>query len=141
MRFLLIFILGFISINSYSQIEFIKNTFQGPQNVRIFHDYEMGMSYAQKNNKLVLYDFYACTCAYWSKIKSLVWGDLEVLKILREKLIVISLFVDHKTKLPISEHKIVNINSREINVTTHGSKRGFIQMSEYKTKSQTYYVM
>ena len=141
MRFLLIFILGFTSINSYSQSDFIKNTFQGPHNLRVFHDYEMGMNYAQKNNKLVLHDFHGCNCAYLRRIKSLVWGDLEVYKILREKLIVISFFVDHKTKLPISEHKIVNINSREINVTTNGSKRGFIQMSEYKTKSQTYYVM
>ena len=47
MRFLLICILGFTSINSYSQSNFIKNTFKEPHNLRVFHDYDMGMNYAK----------------------------------------------------------------------------------------------
>ena len=141
MRFLLIFILGFTSINSYSQSDFIKNTFQGPHNLRVFHDYDIGMNYAQKNNKLVLLDFTGYACVNCRKMESFVWGDPEVLKILSEKLVVISLFVDDKTKLPKAEQKSISINGRKTNIVTYGNKWAVKQMIEYKTNTQPYYVM
>ena len=76
----LIFILGFTSINSYSQSDFIQNTFQGPHNLRVFHDYDMGMNYAKQINKLVLLDFNGYACVNCRKMESLVWVIQKFLK-------------------------------------------------------------
>lgn len=141
MRFLLIFILGLTSIKPHAQCDSVKNTFPGPHNLRVFHDYDLGMSYAQKNNKLVLLDFNGYACVNCRKMESLVWSDPEVLKIIREKLIVISLFVDDKTKLPKADQKSISINGRKINIITYGNKWAIKQMIEYKTNTQPYYIM
>ena len=141
MRFLLIFILGLTSIKPHAQSDFIKNTFQGPHNLRIFHDYDIGMNYAQKNSKVVLLDFNGYACVNCRKMESLVWSDPEILKILREKLIVISLFVDDKTKLPKADQKSISINGRKTNIITYGNKWAIKQMIEYKTNTQPYYIM
>lgn len=143
MRFLLIliFILGFTSIKSYSQSDFIKNTFQGSHNLRVFHDYDLGMNYAKQIKKPVLLDFSGWGCVNWRKMEQLVWSAPEVLEILREKLVIISLFVDDKTSLTKSEQKIVRVNNREINVTTYGNKWAVKQMIEYKTNTQPFYIM
>ena len=65
-----------------------------PNNFECFKDFKEGVAYAKKVNKPILLDFTGYACVNCRKMESLVWSDPEVLKIIREKLIVISLFVD-----------------------------------------------
>ncbi len=115
MRFLLIFILGFTSINFYYQSDFTENIFQGPHNLRICHDYDIGINYANKNSKLFLLDFNDYNCLNCRKMESLVWVDSEILKNLREKLIVISLIVNDNSKFPNANQRTISINGRKTN--------------------------
>ena len=71
-----------------------------------------------------------------------VWGEDGVLNILRDSVVIISLYVDDKRPLPEEEHGEVEIApGKIINVTTIGDKWSAYQAKKYKALSQPYYRM
>ncbi|RMG81260.1 MAG: DUF255 domain-containing protein, partial [Bacteroidetes bacterium] len=112
-----------------------------PHNLNCFHDYETGLAYAKKVNKPVMLDFTGWACVNCRKMEEQVWSDPEVLKILREDVVLISLYVDEKTELPEEEQKIVEIGGRKKKLKTVGNKWSYMQATRYGTNSQPYYVI
>ena len=123
------------SIMSYSHM-------MGAHNLRVFDDYNKGLAYAKIKQKPVLLDFNGHACVNSRKMESFVWGTEGVIDILKDDLVIISLFVDDRTELPIDEQKMISDDKGRISkLTTYGQKWSNLQVSRYKANYQPYYRM
>ncbi len=114
-----------------------KDMHLGPHGIPTFHDYEKGLEYAKKINKPMMIDFTGHACVNCRKMEDNVWSDERVMNILKNDLVLISLYVDDKRKLANpyrSEHTGKKIK-------TIGNKWSEFQTYKYKTNSQPYYVL
>lgn len=104
-----------------------------------FDDYETGMAYAEKMNKPVMIDFSGFGCVNCRKMEASVWTDLKVKQLLEKDYVLITLFVDNKTKLPetieIEEH------GRIRKLKTIGDKWSYLQRSKFGANAQPFYVL
>ena len=104
-----------------------------------FTDYEAGMAYARQKGMPVMVDFTGFGCVNCRKMEAAVWTDPEVQDIIREKYVLISLFVDDKTKLP--ETEIVVENDEERKLRTVGDKWSYLQRVKFGANAQPFYVL
>ncbi len=129
---------------SNSAISFKKteNTHLGPQGISVFHDLDEGLAYAKRINKPTFLDFTGHACINCRKMEEKVWGEEGVLNILKDSVVIVSLYVDDKRLLPEKEHKEVEIApGKIIQVSTIGDKWSAYQAKTYKALSQPYYIM
>ena len=110
-----------------------------PHNLSCFHDYGEGMAYARNQGKPVIIDFTGWSCVNCRKMEDNVWSDPEILERLRDKYVLISLYVDDKTTLPEKEQTISKTTGNKIK--NLGNKWSDFQTAVYKTNSQPYYVL
>jgi thiol:disulfide interchange protein DsbD len=111
----------------------------GPHDIISFLDYNKGMAYAKKVNKPVMLDFTGHACVNCRKMEERVWSDPKILQILKNKIVLISLYVDDKRALPESEHYTSEITGKQ--VTYIGKKWSEFQILKYKANAQPYYVL
>ncbi len=111
----------------------------GPHGIITFDDYAKGMAYAKTVNKAVMLDFTGFACVNCRKMENNVWSDEQVLKILKNDLVVISLYVDDKRKLPEYEQTVSKETGRKI--VTIGNKWSDFIITKYKTNTQPFYVL
>ena len=111
----------------------------GPHDITSFEDYDLGMAYAKKINKPVLLDFTGKACVNCRKMEDYVWSDPKVLQVLDNDVVLISLFVDYKEKLPKEEQYTSEVTGKKIR--TVGNKWSEFQTVKYKTNTQPYYVL
>ena len=112
-----------------------------PHQLNCFHDYDEGMAYAKEVGKPVMLDFTGWACVNCRKMEEQVWSDPSVLKILREDVVLISLYVDEKIELPKEEQREVVIGKKTKMLKTVGNKWSYFQATKYNTNSQPYYVI
>ncbi len=110
----------------------------GPHNIIAFHNYDEGLAYAKKVNKPVMIDFTGVTCVNCRRMEEKVWSKPEILSILKEEVVMISLYVDDRTPLPKDE-VFINANGKEIN--TYGKKWSDFAITKYKANIQPYYIL
>ncbi len=111
----------------------------GPHNITSFLDYDKGLAYAKKVNKPVLIDFTGHACVNCRKMEEHVWSDPSVLKILKEEIVLISLYVDDKRSLPNGEQITSKISGKKLK--TIGQKWSEFQILRYKANAQPLYVL
>ncbi|KQO20624.1 disulfide bond formation protein DsbD [Flavobacterium sp. Leaf82] len=111
----------------------------GPQNIITFHDYQKGMEFARKAGKPVLLDFTGYACVNCRKMEELVWSDSKVLSVLKNDIVLISLYVDDKKELPENEQYISETTGKKIK--TIGNKWSDLQIKTYKANAQPFYVI
>ena len=111
----------------------------GPHDIIAFNDYDKGMAYARKVNKPILLDFTGHACVNCRKMEERVWSDPSVLQVLKNKIVLISLYVDDKRKLPENEHYTSEFTGKK--VTSIGKKWSEFQIKKYKANAQPYYVL
>jgi len=111
----------------------------GPHDIIAFHDYETGMAYAKKVDLPVLLDFTGHACVNCRKMEERVWSDPTVLQVLKNKIVLISLYVDDKRDLPVNEQYTSELTGKK--VTTIGKKWSEFQIKKYKANAQPYYVL
>ncbi|MCI5744199.1 protein-disulfide reductase DsbD family protein [Phocaeicola faecicola] len=104
-----------------------------------FTDYDAGMEYARQNGKPVMIDFTGYGCVNCRKMELAVWTDPKVGKLLNEDYVLITLYVDEKTKLP-EPIKIVE-NGSERTLRTVGDKWSYLQRSKFGANAQPFYVL
>lgn len=108
-------------------------------NMIVFVDYEQGLAYAKKMGKPAMLDFTGYACVNCRKMEANVWTRPDVFDILKNDLVVISLYVDDKRKLPESEQFISELTGEPIETT--GDKWTDFMLSRYKTNTQPLYVI
>ncbi len=131
---------GFGSVSQNSSLEKLpEGAVYGPNNIISFEDYETGLAYAKKIKKPILLDFTGKQCQNCRLMESNVWSDPEILKILNNEIVLVSLYCDDKKELPISEQYI----SKETNekVVTIGEKWSEFQRIKFGTNARPYYVL
>ena len=111
----------------------------GPHDIVSFHEYEEGLAYAKENDLPVLIDFTGHACVNCRKMEERVWSEPQILDILRNDLVLVSLYVDDKRKLPESEQYVSETTGKEIE--SIGNKWSDFQISRYKANAQPYYVL
>jgi thiol:disulfide interchange protein DsbD len=113
----------------------------GPQGIMVFHDYDLGVAYAKEVGKPIMLDFTGWACVNCRKMEEQVWSDSEVKRMLSTEVVLISLYVDERTKLPEEEQYKTTIAGKSKKVKTVGDKWTVLQIERYKTNSQPYYVV
>jgi thiol:disulfide interchange protein DsbD len=115
--------------------------FHSPYNLNSFFDYDEGMEYARKVNKPVLIDFTGHGCVNCRKMEVSVWSNKSVLNLLTNEYVLISLYVDDRTALPVTEQKDVRLGDKTMTIKTIGNKWSYFEASKYGTNSQPYYLL
>jgi thiol:disulfide interchange protein len=132
--------LGFISAQDNQVQTENKDMHLGPQNLMVFHDLDKAEAYAKEVNKPLFVDFTGHACVNCRKMEEKVWGELGVIEILRDKMVIVSLYVDEKTPLPASEHKVLEYApGKTMKITQVGHKWSYLQTTRFKSNTQPYY--
>ncbi len=103
-----------------------------------YKNYEEGMAAAKAQGKPVLIDFTGFGCVNCRKMEASVWTDPGVADKLEKDYVLISLFVDDKTKLP--EPMEVEFNGVKRTLRTIGDKWSYLQASKFGANAQPFYV-
>ncbi|WP_445452416.1 cytochrome c biogenesis protein CcdA [Flavobacterium sp. 25HG05S-40] len=111
----------------------------GPHGLTVFTDYDKGMAYAKTVNKTVMLDFTGFACVNCRKMENNVWSDEKVLDVLKNEVVLISLYVDDKRELPKAEQTVSKITGNEI--TSVGDKWTEFIITKYQTNTQPFYVL
>lgn len=111
-----------------------------PHNILAFNDYDKGLAYAKKVGKPVMIDFTGHACVNCRKMEQNVWVEPKVLDILKNDVVLISLYVDDKRKL--EENDVVDSKLKPGKKLKYiGQKWSELQTIKYKTNSQPFYVL
>ena len=106
-----------------------------------YRDYDEAMSVAIAQNKPLLLDFTGWACVNCRKMEEQVWTDKRVSKILNEDVILVSLYVDDRTKLPEEEWRMEEYGGKEFHIRTIGKKWSYLQASQFDRNAQPFYVL
>ena len=112
----------------------------GPQRIKVFHDYNDAVEYANIVNKPLVIDFTGYACVNCRQMESNVWSNLEIKNMLKDDVVLVSLHVDATKKLPKDERYETTMAGRKKKVITEGDKWMVFQANTYGTNSQPYYV-
>jgi thiol:disulfide interchange protein DsbD len=111
-----------------------------PHNILAFNDYYKGLAYAKKVNKPIMLDFTGFACVNCRKMEMNVWAKNKVLNLLKNEVILISLYVDDKRKLP--ENEVVESKLRPGKKLKYiGQKWSEFQTIKYGANAQPFYVL
>ena len=111
-----------------------------PHDILAFNDYDKGLAYAKKVGKPVMIDFTGHACVNCRKMEQNVWVKPEVLKMLKNDVVLISLYVDDKRKL--KDNEIVDSKLKPGKKLRYiGQKWSELQTIRYKTNAQPFYVL
>ena len=116
-----------------------EHAHSGPHGIIAFHDYEDGLAYAKKVGKPILLDFTGHACVNCRKMEDFVWSKPEILSILKDQVVLVSLYVDDKRELPKEEQYVSKETGKEI--VTIGNKWSDYQITHYKNNAQPYYII
>ncbi|MDH6312590.1 thiol:disulfide interchange protein [Parabacteroides sp. PFB2-10] len=104
-----------------------------------YDDYEAGMAYAKRVGKPVMIDFSGYGCVNCRKMEASVWTDARVKQMLENDYVLITLFVDDKTRLP--ETIEIEEYGRTRKLKTVGDKWSYLQRSKFGANAQPFYVL
>jgi thiol:disulfide interchange protein DsbD len=111
-----------------------------PHQILAFNDYDKGLAYAKKVDKPVMLDFTGWACVNCRKMEQNVWVEDKVLNILKNDVVLISLYVDDKRDLP--EAEVVDSKLKPGKKLKYiGQKWSEFQTIRYKTNTQPFYVL
>ncbi|RXJ50471.1 protein-disulfide reductase DsbD family protein [Gelidibacter gilvus] len=111
-----------------------------PHQILAFNDYDKGMAYAKEVGKPVMLDFTGWACVNCRRMEQNVWPNDQVLNILKNEVVLISLYVDDKRKL--EDDEIVESQLRPGKQLKYiGQKWSEFQTIRYKTNTQPFYVL
>lgn len=111
-----------------------------PHDIISFHDYDKGLAYAKKVGKPVMIDFTGHACVNCRKMEQNVWVKPKVLNVLKNKVVLISLYVDDKRALDDDEIVDSKLNPGK-KLKYIGQKWSELQTIKYKANSQPFYVL
>ena len=104
-----------------------------------FNDFDAGMEYARQQGKPVMLDFTGFGCVNCRKMELSVWTDPKVSSLINDDYVLITLYVDEKTKLP--EPIKIEENGQERTLRTIGDKWSYLQRSKFGANAQPFYIL
>ena len=131
--------IGTNSVSTASETVLPEGAKLGPHQIVVFDDYETGLAYAKTVNKPILLDFTGHACVNCRKMENTVWSDERIQTLLKNEVVLISLYVDDKRELPKNEQTVSTTSGSSIE--TIGDKWTDFMISKYKTNTQPLYVL
>ena len=112
-----------------------------PLGLNCFKNYDEGKDYAIDNNKIILLDFTGWACANCRRMEENVWSKPKIYELLDNNYVIISLYVDDRTKLSDAEKfKYINKSGRIQYINNIGRRWSLFQQINFNNASQPYYV-
>ncbi len=128
---------GSTSVTTNSELP--EGAVSGPHQIVSFEEYEEGLEYAKKVNKPVLIDFTGRACQNCRLMENNVWSDQRVLQILKNDVVLISLFGDERVELPENKQYISKFSGDK--VVTIGQKWSEFQREKFGSNARPFYVL
>lgn len=113
--------------------------FNMPLGLSGYFEYNQGIACAREQNKPVLLNFKGHACANCKLMEAEVWSDPEVLRLLRDNFVIVSLYVDDRTQLPENEWIVSSLDGKQ--KKTIGKINEDIEISRFKTNALPLYVI
>ncbi|AJR03010.1 protein-disulfide reductase DsbD family protein [Siansivirga zeaxanthinifaciens] len=111
-----------------------------PHDILAFNDYDKGLAYAKQVGKPVMIDFTGHACVNCRKMENNVWIKPHILDILKNDVVLISLYVDDKR--PLAEGDVVESKLNPGKKLKYiGQKWSELQTIKYKANTQPMYVL
>ena len=110
-----------------------------PHGIRGYFSYEQALACARAQNKPLFIDFTGHGCVNCREMEARVWSDPEVLSLLKNKYVVVALYVDEKTALPESEWYESAYDGKV--KKTMGKQNVDLQIRKFGNNAQPYYVL
>ena len=111
-----------------------------PHNILAFNDYEKGVAYAKQVNKPIMLDFTGHACVNCRKMEQNVWAKDKILEILKNDVVLISLYVDDKRPLPAGEEIDSKLRPGK-KLKYIGQKWSEFQTIKFGANAQPFYVL
>lgn len=108
----------------------------------VINDYNKALALSKEQNKPILIDFTGWACVNCRKMEENVWTEPEVSSYIKENFILLSLYVDDKAKLPITERfSYTTLDGNKKEIVTIGDKWATFQAENFKQVTQPLYVV
>jgi thiol:disulfide interchange protein DsbD len=108
----------------------------------LHNEYEKALEQARKEHKPVLIDFTGWACVNCRRMEEKVWTNKEVDSLMQSKFVVVSLYVDEKTKLPATDQTVVKTSSgNDKSIITVGDRWATFQTENFGATSQPQYAI
>jgi thiol:disulfide interchange protein len=111
-----------------------------PHGIHSYFDYDEAVACAREQKKPLLIDFTGHGCVNCRKMEEKVWSDPKVLALLKEKYIVVSLYVDDK-KIQLSPSEYFKSRSSGKTIKTLGDKNAELQEYYFGKSTQPLYCL
>ncbi|MDB5192709.1 MAG: cytochrome c-type biosis protein DsbD, protein-disulfide reductase [Segetibacter sp.] len=108
-----------------------------PYGLTAYFDLDEGIAAAKALNKPIMLDFTGHTCANCREMEAEVWADPEVLNLLKNDFVLISLYVDETRDLPFAEQYT---NAKGEKITTVGGKNLDYEVTKFGLNAQPLYM-
>jgi thiol:disulfide interchange protein len=105
-------------------------------------DYEQALELARKQNKPLLIDFTGWACVNCRRMEENVWTNPEVLDLMKNKFVVVSLYVDERKVLPAAQQQTVTTKTgAKKEIVTIGDKWATFQSENFDAVAQPQYAI
>ncbi len=131
----------------YANLKLISG-FPPPLNYSVYqkqspgNEFEAGLIRARLEQKPILLDFTGYACVNCRRMEETVWIDPAIEKMMNEKFVVISLYVDDKKKLPAAQQfTYTTKNGVKKEIVTYGDLWSTLQTDNFANNSQPWYAI
>ena len=128
------FLSGFPPPSSYS-------FYPHEEEFKVYKDLKEAMAVAKMENKPLFVDFTGWACVNCRKMEETVWVDEEIKQILKDKYIMVSLYVDEKIELPKDQQFVYKSGNLVREIKTVGNKWATLQAETFNNQAQPFYVV
>lgn len=111
-----------------------------PHGIHSYFDYDEAVACAREQKKPLFIDFTGHGCVNCRKMEEKVWADPKVLDLLKEKYIVVSLYVDDK-KIKLDPSEYFTSRSSGKTIKTLGDKNAELQEYYFGKSTQPLYCL
>tara|TARA_B100001093_G_scaffold69584_1_gene60112 strand:+ start:6280 stop:8262 length:1983 start_codon:yes stop_codon:yes gene_type:complete len=119
-----------------------ENHEQCPLGLDCFKDFDEGISEAKRFNKPILLDFTGWSCVNCRKMENDVWRQKKIYELLKNEVVLISLYVDDRAIISKEEQFIVSYReNHQKEIRTVGDKWSAFQVLNFGYLSQPFYVL
>ena len=120
--------------------------YQNPINcetgIEPLRDYDEALALAKKENKPLLIDFTGWACVNCRRMEENVWPDETVSKLIKEKFVIVSLYVDERKVLPAADQIIFKTKSgTDKKIVTVGDRWATFQSENFNAVQQPQYAI
>jgi thiol:disulfide interchange protein DsbD len=134
------FISGFPPPVCYSVYKHPVNCESGVE--PLMNDYEKALQLSREQGKPILIDFTGWACVNCRRMEEKVWVDEKVKALMKNDFILLSLYVDERKKLPVSEQmEYTTTNGVQKSIVTVGDKWATFQLENFHAVSQPQYAI